>query len=133
MNNKTILANNVIKYLEDWFKKECKDIYSEFTNNLFWLIIEKQYLNTFKKLFYKAIDKNVNTINKVYQVRYENLPLTITSTLSDYQKNKAVNLNDKSYAYKNIFGDDHTNNNYFWLRSWKNIYWNGTKRSFEKF
>ncbi|SRX64370.1 hypothetical protein [Mycoplasma mycoides] len=25
----------------------------------------------------------------------------------------AVNLNDKSYAYKNIFGDDHTNNNYF--------------------
>ncbi|SRX64371.1 DEAD/DEAH box helicase family protein [Mycoplasma mycoides] len=46
MNNKTILANNVIKYLEDWFKKECKDIYSEFTNNLFWLIIEKQYLNT---------------------------------------------------------------------------------------
>lgn len=113
MNNKAILANNVIKYLEDWFKKECEDIYNEFTNNLFWLIIEKQYLNTFKKLFYKAIDKNVNTINKVYQVRYENLPLTITSTLSDYQKNKAVNLNDKSYAYKNILGDDHTNNNYF--------------------
>ncbi|WP_434342433.1 DEAD/DEAH box helicase family protein [Mycoplasma capricolum] len=113
MNNKTILANNVIKYLENWFKKECEDIYNEFTNNLFWLIIEKQYLNTFKRLFYKAIDKNANTINKVYQVRYENLPLTIRSTLSDYQKNKAVNLNDKSYAYKNIFGDDHTNNNYF--------------------
>ncbi|QVK05740.1 DEAD/DEAH box helicase family protein [Mycoplasma mycoides] len=113
LNNKTILPSNVIKYLENWFKKECQDIYSEFNLNLFWIIIEKQYLNDFKKLFYKAIDKDNNSINKVYKVKYEYLPVTITTSLSDDQKNKVVNLNDDNYAYKNIFSDENINNNYF--------------------
>ncbi|QVK01703.1 DEAD/DEAH box helicase family protein [Mycoplasma mycoides subsp. capri] len=113
LNNKTILSSNVIKYLENWFKKECQDIYSEFNLNLFWIIIEKQYLNDFKKLFYKAIDKDNNSVNKVYKVKYEYLPVTITTSLSDDQKNKVVNLNDDNYAYKNIFSDENINNNYF--------------------
>ncbi|MDQ0567508.1 DEAD/DEAH box helicase family protein [Mycoplasma yeatsii] len=113
LNNKTILAPNVIKYLENWFKKECQDIYSEFNLNLFWIIIEKQYLNNFKKLFYKTIDKDDNSINKVYKVKYENLPITITTSLTDIQKNKVVNLNDENYAYKNIFSEENINNNYF--------------------
>ncbi|QVK04946.1 MULTISPECIES: DEAD/DEAH box helicase family protein [Mycoplasma mycoides group] len=113
LNNKTILPSNVIKYLENWFKKECHDIYSEFNLNLFWIIIEKQYLNDFKKLFYKTIDKDNNSINKVYKVKYEYLPVTITTSLSDDQKNKVVNLNDDNYAYKNIFSDENINNNYF--------------------
>ncbi|WP_111518691.1 DEAD/DEAH box helicase family protein [Metamycoplasma auris] len=121
--NKTYFPPLVISAIENFKNNDSKRLndlkVDDFSINLFWLIIEKNYLFEIKKLFYKQINDLDNLKDKIYKIESNYLLPERVEIFIDDSKRNPINLPYLDYAYKsksylnNIETNGEKNEQYF--------------------
>ncbi|ENY69292.1 Type III restriction modification system endonuclease subunit, Res [Metamycoplasma auris 15026] len=115
--NKMYFSSGTIQAIENFkyndFKRQNTFGYDDFSINLFWLIIAKNYLSQIKDIFYTKVNKETNSNKAVYKIKTNHLLPERTDFFVDDLRKHMINLPFNEYAYLNKNEEGLANNQYF--------------------
>lgn len=86
------------------------ELHNLLSKNLFWLIVEQNFLSDIKKGYYKELSENNS--DGVYKVKLKSLPEVNDLVYSEIDENRYLDIEGKAYAYVNSTAEK-KESNYF--------------------
>ncbi|WP_429984641.1 DEAD/DEAH box helicase family protein [Mycoplasmopsis bovis] len=103
-----LFHNNIVRLAKD--DENSDELHNLLSKNLFWLIVEQNFLSDIKKGYYKELSENNS--DGVYKVKLKSLPEVNDLVYSEIDQNRYLDIEGKAYAYVNSTAEK-KESNYF--------------------